>query len=254
MNVLCTNNLKNNLYTVKPQNKISFGVRQSAADSFERFDNKISHVTLTPSGRLSSVVFSEDTTLANALQNLGYTKNKTLETLLIGRLHPLEEIRQMHGDISKIKDIKDIKIKSLMALGATALVFETEDGNALKLTPYDHFPSKRQPADFDLPCFKKGKSGYTYYYLQEKITQDDLAQDELRSFVKNIKKQGYKMKDYLLHYTPENVDETIRTDQFGRAGNGKIYLIDPGCAIPSKELHNTDSLNIVKKALKYFGK
>ena len=65
---------------------------------------------------------------------------------------------------------------------------------------------------------------------------------------------GYKMKDYLLHYTPENVDETIRTDQFGRAGNGKIYLIDPGCAIPSKELHNTDSLNIVKKALKYFGK
>ena len=94
----------------------------------------------------------------------------------------------------------------------------------------------------------------TYYYLQEKITQDDLAQDELRSFVKNIKKQGYKMKDYLLHYTPENVDETIRTDQFGRAGNGKIYLIDPGCAIPSKELHNTDSLNIVKKALKYFGK
>lgn len=70
-------------------------------------------------------------------------------------MHPLEEIRQMHGDISKIKDIKDIKIKSLMALGATALVFETEDGNALKLTPYDHFPSKRQPADFDLPCFKK---------------------------------------------------------------------------------------------------
>ena len=113
MNVLCTNNLKNNLYTVKPQNKISFGVRQSAADSFERFDNKISHVTLTPSGRLSSVVFSEDTTLANALQNLGYTKNKTLESLLIGRLHPLEEIRQMHGDISKIKDIKDIKIEEM---------------------------------------------------------------------------------------------------------------------------------------------
>lgn len=254
MYIVCTNNFNNNLYAAKTQKKVAFGSRQAASDNFERCENKISHIKLTRNGRLNSVIFNENTTLDNALQNLGYTKNKTLESLLLGRLHPLQEIKQMHGDISRIKDIKDVKIKSLMALGATALVFETEDGKVLKITPYDHFPSKRKAADFDLPCMKQGRSGYTYYYLQEKITQEDLTQEELRSFVKDIKKQGYKVRDYLLHYTPENSDDTIRRDQFGRAKNGKIYLIDPGCAMPAKDLQNTDALNIVKKTLKYFGK
>ena len=132
---------------------------------------------------------------------------------------------------------KNLKIKSLLSMGCTALVFETADGRILKVSPYNHFPDGRKPDDFDLPAFS-GKSGYTHYYLQEKVSQENLSQSELREFVESIEKRGY----YLHDYTIKKVDsgnvieaaEEINPAQFGRAKNGKIYLIDPECATLSE--------------------
>ena len=220
------------------KNAVTFG-HQMEPDSFERrfYYDAVDSVDLTPNARLKSISFKEGTNIDKALGSLAYTKNRYLEKLLTGRLHPPEELQAMHRDIIQIEDVKNLKIKSLLSMGCTALVFETADGRILKVSPYDHFPDGRKPDDFDLPAFS-GKSGYTHYYLQEKVSQENLSQSELREFVESIEKRGY----YLHDYTIKKVDsgnvieaaEEINPAQFGRAKNGKIYLIDPECATLSE--------------------
>ena len=221
-------------------------------DCFVRNFNAVDHIELTPDKKkLKSVYFRSHTSLKDALRSLGYTKNSYLKTCLTGRLHPAEEFQMMYKDIVEVSEIADIQIKSLMSMGCSALVFETTDGNILKLTPHNHFPGDRNQERFDLPCTKKGKSGDTYFYIQEKVSQEDLTQKEIETLVEKIQELGYQIQDYL-RANQNSVSDKVRKEQFGKTKDGRIYLIDPGCAIKNTSAQNDDSLNLCNKINKFF--
>ena len=104
----------------------------------------------------------------------------------------------------------------------------------LKITEGEHFPYGRKPADFDLPVIKSGKispNDRLYYYLEEKVRQDNLEDAEIVKLIQYIQSKGYSMRDYLKDFAePDAPHAEIKQKQFGRASDGKIYLIDPGCA------------------------
>ena len=158
----------------------------------------------------------------------------------------------MYKDIAGQNEISSIKVKSLFAMGCSALVFETEDGDIIKLTPHNHFPDGRKQEFFDLPCRKKGKSDNTYFYVQEKAVQDNITVEEIENLVKKIENQGYYMQDYIRSCIIEKSNNEIRKEQFGRTKDGTVYLIDPGCAVKISSKQNDDSINLRQKISRFF--
>ena len=213
-------------------------LKDSFSERFEGDKKNIAFVKTTKNNCLESIIFKRPIKIKDIFYELSLTKDTFISDELLKHLHSPEDLEKTAIELESSK-IGNTKVKSLIGIGAFALVFETEDGNILKITDVNHFPQNRTPDDFDLPIKQKGKIKNCYYYFEEKISQDNLSQDELRELVKHIKDKGYQMKDYLVHYDEENDGATIKTSQFGRAKNGKIYLIDPGCAIaPNKEFFN----------------
>lgn len=152
-----------------------------------------------------------------------------LKELAKTKINPKLELLKLEQEILKNKNIGDKKIKSLIGYGKSALVFETDNGEIIKITRGDHF-NGREPADFDLPIIKSGKitdDGKFYYYIEDKVSQDKLTQAELHKFVKHIKNSGFYLRDYREEGLPFG---NINCTQFGKDANGKIYLIDPECA------------------------
>lgn len=145
------------------------------------------------------------------------------------RINPRLELQELEQEILKSEEIGDMKIKSLIGYGYKALVFETESGKVIKITRGDHF-NGRQPADFDLPIEKSGKlipDGEYYYYIEDKVSRENIGKDEVLQFIKQVKQAGYRLKDCRedgLFFGK------INAFQFGRVSDGKIYLIDPECA------------------------
>ena len=200
---------------------------------------------------LQSIEFKKPITISNALATIANSNDSILADNLIKRMHTIETLNEL-SQILQTKEIGKTKVKSLIGIGAFALAFETENGQILKITDTEHFPNGRKPAKFDLPIIQSGKLSKFppyHYYLEEKVTQNDLTQEELRTIVKEIKSLGYRMKDYLIHYDTEGY-EIIKKDQFGRAKNGKIYLIDPGCAIETDKVYNSSKKYNLKNLLK----
>lgn len=212
-------------------NKIAFKNSCMKTDIYERADN-ISCLKKDKYNRLAGVEFKRPISLKQALEALISRNNRYIENELYWKFHPKKEILRFIEDISTDTQIADTKVKSLYGIGAFALAFETEDNKILKITECEHFPYDRDIADFDLPIEKRGKIGYSCYYLEEKVSQDDMTQEELKELCANITSQGYSLKDYVLDLD-EKAEMVIKKEQFGRAKNGKIYLIDPGCAIAS---------------------
>lgn len=176
------------------------------------------------------VTFKSPVHVSKALESIVNSHDEGLENAFIHAFHTMDELASFSTDLKKAKELSKHKVRTLHSTGIFALAFETEDGKILKITGNEHFPKNRKPDFFDLPILKQGKHGYTHYYLEEKVSQKDITQEELREFVKKIKAKGYYMRDYLMHF--DDVKEnTIKLSQFGRAKNGKIYLIDPGCAV-----------------------
>lgn len=214
---------------VESSNKIAFKNSSIKTDIYERDDN-ISYFKKDRYNKLISVGFKRPISLEKALNSLISDNNRPIKNELYRCLHPEKEIIGFIEDVSSDPQIAEIKVSSLYGIGAFALAFETEDNKILKITGMEHFPFDRDIADFDLPIEKKGQIGYSRYYLEEKVSQDDITQEELKELCANIISQGYTLKDYVLELD-ENAEMIIKTQQFGRAKNGKIYLIDPGCAI-----------------------
>ena len=107
-----------NIYrTSGVRNTVTFG-HQMEPDSFKRrfYYDAVDSVELTPNARLKSISFKEGTNVDKALGSMAYTKNRYLEKLLVGRLHPPEELQAMHRDIIQIEDVKNLKIKSLLSM------------------------------------------------------------------------------------------------------------------------------------------
>ena len=125
---------------------------------------------------------------------------------------------QIQYDLSVYKKLKDLKVIGMINFGQTAFVFQTEDGDILKITSRDHFLG-RKPKSFDLPIkqhIKVSPRSFCHYYLEEKISEK-FSDKELFDFSNEINNQGYKIVDK-------------RWDQFGKTKDGHMVLIDPECA------------------------
>lgn len=123
-------------------------------------------------------------------------------------------------DISKNKNLANTKVTKYLGRGASAIVFETPDGNVLKLTYGNHFPLNRPIQDFDVPIYKKGKAGKVFYYIEEKLYQQGLSDGFVSIMRDMIKNSGFKPYDMC--------DGDIF--QVGLSKEGRLYLLDPECA------------------------
>ena len=175
--------------------------------------------------------------VSDAFFKLSTTKDRYLADQMLIRLHTPEQLYNIGTQLIRSSDIANIQVKELVGVGNFAFAFETTDSKILKISDRNHFPFDRTPADFDLPIEKQGNFGSErkfYYYIEERVSQDNLPQEELRALVNRIEAEGYLMRDHLrgyaMDYSRNKNEQQIKASQFGRARDGKIYLIDPGCA------------------------
>ncbi|MBR1424672.1 hypothetical protein IJ579_03825 [bacterium] len=147
-----------------------------------------------------------------------------IERQMIDHMHSYDpsysDIDVFVENVAKNKEIASIPIKRYVGRGVCAIVFETADGDILKLTEGSHFPLGRPHECFDVPIFRKGKAGKVTYYFEEKLMQHDLNKYFVLKVKEMIAKCGYKASDlgeYDIH-------------QIGISDDGKLYLIDPECA------------------------
>lgn len=137
------------------------------------------------------------------------------------------EYRQISDDyddyihnIEKSPELAETKILKRIGSGSSAIVYETEDGDILKLTKYRHYPIFRQQEDFDVPIKKQGKAGKIHYYFEEKLYQHNLNEVFVRLIKDMIRDKGYEiydLGDFDIH-------------QIGMTKDGRLYLLDPECA------------------------
>ena len=123
-------------------------------------------------------------------------------------------------NVDKNEELAGTKVKKYLIRGSSAVVFETPEGDVLKLTSGNHFPLNRPQEDFDVPIIKKGKAGKVRYYFEEKLSQRGLSEGFVQEIKEQIKAAGYKCSD-LRDYD---------TFQIGLSEKGKLYLLDPECA------------------------
>ena len=221
--------------------------RQEKPDTF-KFSN-IDSITLTPAKNLKNILYKKPIHVSEALQSIIDSDNDYIRKKIYRSVHSKEEIKEIKDALNEIKDLDNYKVKKLLGIGAFAFVFETEDGDVLKVMACNHFPDNRKPAFFDLPIKKHGANKGVHYYIEEKVFQDNLKQEELKHFIKTIEDAGYKLSDHL-EYHDIDVDGEylcfIAARQFGKTKNGRLYLIDPGCA---KEPEKPSFAQILKRKL-----
>ena len=119
---------------------------------------------------------------------------------------------------------KNMKFTGFLGSGYSALALENQDGNIVKLCTDDHFAMRNKTEDFDAQVLKKGtiKKQY-FYYIQKKYSKKGITQKDVDLMEKKILSKGYIAND-------------LYEGQIGKDKDGKIYLIDPECAVdPAKK-------------------
>ncbi len=237
-------NQNNNIIIYTPQ--------KSVLDEVKIRNKDIKEIILSPYGNLKSIVFKQPLKVTEVLYDLCKSQDYFISTELLKSLQSPENLYDMSEAFSQIKIINDTKVTSLLGFGINAMVFETQDGEVLKLTCKNHFPDNRKPADFDLPIREKGYITYQhrpyYYYFEEKVNFENLTKSEVIKLINHMKELGYTVVDYLNkphEINPSN--NNIKFKQFGRAKDGKIYLIDPECAIASKKMLDKENPSAFSK-------
>lgn len=122
--------------------------------------------------------------------------------------------------VGQDNNLASTKVKKYVTSGSSAVVFETVEGDVLKLTKGNHFPMNRPHESFDVPIIKQGRVGTMRYYIEEKLSQHGLSEGFVQTMKDKIKKAGYKcsdLGDYDVH-------------QIGLSKNGELFLLDPECA------------------------
>lgn len=167
--------------------------------------------------RIKSVLFDTPIRLDKAISKI-YSDKTVVETLNDYKYFTQRILTQIKKDLSFNKELQNLKIKGMIDFGQTAFVFETENGDILKITSRDHFLG-RKAEPFDLPVKTQGKlspKSFCYYYIEDKISDlNDV--EEMNQAIKEINESGFNV-----------VDCEMR--QFGKTKNGKVVLIDPECA------------------------
>ena len=139
-----------------------------------------------------------------------------------------EIIQRFIDDLGFSGNILKRKVVKMLASGASAIVFETADGKVIKITDGNHIPFNRPLQDFDVPVFQKGKSGKTYFYIEEKLFQNNLPDFFVDIIKEMIKSAGF---------VPVDLYDTD-VHQIGiSAKNHKLYLLDAECARYKNILH-----------------
>lgn len=180
-------------------------------------------------GELKSIEYSAPQPVIQALENLITTNLSHIRRDLENSMHNKAELKLLVSDLKKNPDIANINVNKLLALGLFAYVFETENGDVLKLTGKNHFPDNRDIEPFDVPILERGKmQNGTYYYVEKKLSQENLSQDEIIEFCKEIQSQGFVLRDVFGNFGK------LLVRQFGKDEDGKLYLLDPECAMLEK--------------------
>lgn len=138
----------------------------------------------------------------------------------LGYKNSVKEIDNFIENISQNQKLSKTKIVRKIAAGSSAIVYETEDGDVLKLTRRSHYPLFRPQEDFDVPIKESGKAGEVHYYIEEKLFQHNLHSGFAKEIQEKIKNKGYKVYDF----------GSYGIHQIGMSKDGKIYLLDPECA------------------------
>lgn len=206
-------------------------------DIFFSINDNIDSVKTDSRGRIEHIDFKKPLSIARAIKSLSITQNEELKNKLFDALYTEDKLFDMYVEINSVKDLENLEVKNLTGMGFFALAFETTDGDVIKVSTRKHFPYNRKPDFFDLPIKASGKKGRTYYYVEEKVSQNDITDEEIEQLINEIKQAGYRVEDYLLiHERADNkYGHPFKKNQFGRAKDGKVYLVDPGCAIKNKK-------------------
>lgn len=128
------------------------------------------------------------------------------------------EIDLFRRNLAKNEELP--KVTKLLTSASSSVVFETQDGDVLKLTNGNHFPLNRPVESFDVPIKKHGRSGKTHFYIEEKLYQEGLNTGFVQIIKDKICKSGYKPSDL----------GSNDFHQIGISEKGKLYLLDPECA------------------------
>lgn len=137
-----------------------------------------------------------------------------------GYRHIIDDYDDYINNIEKSPELAETKISKRIGSGSSAIVYETEDGDVLKLTKFQHYPIFRPQEDFDVPIKKHGKSGRIHYYFEEKLFQHNLNEGFVRLIKDMIIDKGYRIHDL----------GDFDIHQIGMTKDGKLYLLDPECA------------------------
>lgn len=223
---------KSNQNYFKPNFKANL-IPNYESDKF--INNYIEKVVTNKKGKIQSIIYKNPLSVLNIFKKMENPKDIFATQRYYAHLHSEEEIVRIRKALEHNNEIGMINVKSLIGYGAFAFVFETIEGLVLKITDGEHFPYGRKPENFDLPIIKSGKispNDRLYYYVEEKVRQDNMTDTEIFDLVNYIKSKGYFLRDYLMDSANEdNPNTVINYKQFGRASDGKIYLIDPGCVV-----------------------
>ena len=166
--------------------------------------------------RIKSFIFDKPVPLDKALAEIRSDEN-IISHLSLYKYFLNKILNQIQVDLLKSDILKKIRVKGMINYGQTAFVFETEEGDVLKITSRNHFLN-RKPEKFDIPIkwsHKPSNKSFCYYYLEEFAT-DDISLEEAQALANNIKKDGFNIED-------------LRMDQIGKMKDGKVILLDPEC-------------------------
>ena len=227
---------------IKDKNFLNLKEKNSTTEICQKprdsFCKRVDYVLCSKSkrfGELDFVNFKTSISPAKALLSLLYSTDKNITDALLYKMHSPDELEWMSLDVASDDYLSTLKVKKLVGLGAKAFVFELDDGKILKLTSGSHFPNRRKPDFFDTPIIKQGRSCRTYYYVEEKMTQNEITQEELKKFIKQIETKGYTFRDHFYSDEKDKINPKIRIEQFGKSKDGQLYLLDPECAIAHKK-------------------
>ncbi len=123
-------------------------------------------------------------------------------------------------NIANDKELAQTLIRDYIGCGSSAIAFETENGEVLKLTEGNHYPFGRPRENFDVPIYREGKINKIHYYFEEKLLQHGLSDGFVEIMRDMIREKGYK---------PYDLEENA-IHQIGISSKGTLHLIDPECA------------------------
>ena len=166
--------------------------------------------------RIQSCMFDRPLPLNRAMEEI-HSDERVFSMLGCYKYFNKKIMNQIKSDLSTNTNLKDLKVKGMIDYGQTAYVFETEDGDILKITSRDHFLGRKETElDNPIKSHQKASPESFCHYYTEGMTTSDINSKDIDSFVQRADKMGYKVVDK-------------RFDQFGKTKDGRVVVIDPEC-------------------------